>query len=529
LFCRPGIILLFAALLLVAVAPLCAQQNNVPFDRDIHIDVERSAARRDSRMHTGLKPVLEGRMDLTDVKGYRVDTSKYYLWQTEKLFRDHLLEVRRDDVFLAADVLVDFHIGHDFGDATLYPDTVRYYQNTRGFRIRGDIGDKLSFETMVFENQAILPQYLFRQVQTHGVLSGQGRTKIEAFRKVDYGWSQGNVSWSPAFWANVQFGHGRHFVGHGYRSILLSDHAVSAPYLKMSFITRRKWLQYSTWHTKLQHGVLQSERLPTGTPGESLFYWMRARFNHLSLSFGRFDLGFFEGTIFRNLDENGVRPLDAMELNPVIGWNTLRHGFKGEYKTLVGADMRVRITNKAFIYGQFGTDDPGPDRYSWQAGLRLFDIIRQDIHLQLEYNHADPFMYMHQNERMAWMHSGLPLAHPFGAHFDEIVGIADIGFGRVRWQNRVVLGTYNLDPDAGTNVGSNLRKPDLPVVPEEGPVVRHLTWWDSNVSYLFNPKTNLRALAGFTRRDLPGAADGAQSSFFYISLRTGLFNRYYDI
>jgi hypothetical protein len=52
---------------------------------------------------------------------------------------------------------------------------------------------------------------------------------------------------------------------------------------------------------------------------------------------------------------------------------------------------------------------------------------------------------------------------------------------------------------------------------------------DANVSYLFNPKTNLRAVIGVMRRDLPGTADNFQSSYIYLALRTGLFNRYYDL
>jgi hypothetical protein len=147
----------------------------------------------------------------------------------------------------------------------------------------------------------------------------------------------------------------------------------------------------------------------------------------------------------------------------------------------------------------------------------------------VEYSHADPFMYMHDPARLAYMHSGLPMAHPFGAHFQELVGIADLGLKRWRLQVKVNSGTYHLDPMAADNVGSDLRKPLQNEAGDVDPQVLQLTYWDSNISHLFNPKTNLRAAIGFTRRDLPGTGDGQQASYLYISLRTGLFNRYYDL
>jgi hypothetical protein len=48
-----------------------AQQNDIPLQRDVYIDVERNAAKLDARVHTGLKPVIESRADLTNVMGHR--------------------------------------------------------------------------------------------------------------------------------------------------------------------------------------------------------------------------------------------------------------------------------------------------------------------------------------------------------------------------------------------------------------------------------------------------------------------------
>ncbi|MCB0763370.1 MAG: capsule assembly Wzi family protein [Flavobacteriales bacterium] len=506
-----------------------AQQNDVPFQRDVYEGIERNAARIDDRSLTGLKPVLESRVDVTGAMGYRVDSTRYFYWLTEKLFRDHLLDVREGDLRLTLDPLFRFEVGLEQGDATPYADTNRFYQNVRGFRITGDLGPKVSFQTMFHETQAIMPQYLFRSALAIGAMPSQGRVKFPAVPKMDFGWSQSSLSYSPARWINLQLGHGKHFVGHGYRSVLLSDNTIPAPYLQLSLLSNNGRWHYTTWHTKLEHGVRPDDRLPTGASSESLFWWMRARFDHLGVQLGRVELGLFESTIFRNIDEEGIRPFDALELNPVIGVNTAVNGFGGEYKQLVGVDLRIKVVDKAFVYGQFGTDDPEQERYAWQAGLRCFDVGLKDLNLQLEYNTAVPFMYMDDPVQLAYMHAGSPMAHPMGANFSEVVAILEQTF-RERWriQAKLNLATYHRDRTATDNHGSDLDKPDIAMT-DDPPLDQELMYLDVNASYLFNPKTNLRFIAGVTRRDLSNAPDGQQSTLIHVSVSTALFNRYYDL
>ncbi|MBX2973402.1 MAG: hypothetical protein KF797_09880 [Flavobacteriales bacterium] len=511
------------------VVKVCGQQNDIPLQRDFYIGVERNAAALDARIHTGLKPVIESRADLTDVMGHQVDSAKYYYWITERIFKDHLLEIKGDDFRLTADVLFQFEYGYEQVDRTTYADTNRFYSNVRGARFTGDIGKKLSFHTFVQEHQTIVPQYLFLRTSEAGTISGQGRVKLSRRRVLDYGWSQGNISYTPVSWLNVQFGHGNHFVGHGYRSVLLSDNAVNAPYLKFSALSTNKRFQYSTWLSKMESGVYDPDRLPTGQSAESLFYWRRARFNHLSIDLGRVQLGLFESTLFEDIDSTGVKPFDALELNPMIGVNTLVRGFNGPEKTVLGLDLRVKITNKGYAYGQFAADDPGGKRHAWQAGVRWFDVGYKGVNLQVEYNTATPFMYTHRPTKLAYEHAGLPLAHPMGSYFNELVAIADASFGRIGGQVKVVSATYHRDPSTDETYGGSLVRPDREVSGPLGPVVQELIHLDANASYLFNPKTNMRFYFGFQRRGLTNAADTQQSGMLYIGIRTAISNRYYDI
>ncbi|MCW5900170.1 MAG: hypothetical protein KIT10_12960 [Flavobacteriales bacterium] len=512
----------------LATLPVLAQHAPVPLQRDFNADIERAGALRESRMHTGLKPLIGSRAELDDVLGYRQDSTRHYYWLTEKLLRDHLLEVKGDGFRLIADPLFEFQWGIDEGDPSDYPTNRRYRVNTRGVRVKGDLGGKISFESMFHETQTVLPGYLHRMVQEEGVLMGHGRVKFDG-GVVDVGWSRSCVSYVPVRWLNLQVGHGRHFVGHGHRSMLLSDQAPDAPYVKASFLLLQDRVQYTTWHTKLTHRLrTPDDRLAAGDASEAIFYWSRARFNHLSARMGRVELGLFDATIFRNIDENGLVAFDALELNPLVGVAGLVAGFDGPYKTLVGADLKVRLHDQAIVYGQWASDRPG-ERMAWQAGLRVFDLPVQGMNAQVEYNTADAFMYMSDPVRQAYVHAATPLAHPMGAHFEEVTAMLEHTYRRFRGQARVNLAHYNKDRGFLENHGGDLLKPDVPASAPEGPWAQRLTFLDLNGSYLFNPKTNMRLVAGFMRRDLQGAPDIRQSGYLYIALRTGLYDRYYDL
>ncbi|MBK6343269.1 MAG: hypothetical protein IPF41_11945 [Flavobacteriales bacterium] len=516
----------FILFLLLHGTLLRAQQNDVPLQRDFSIDLERNAASREARIHSGLKPVIESRADLNNVQGFRKDSARYYYVLTTKLFRDRLLTVREGDALLSVDPILSLEYGADAGDASAYADTNQYYFNTRGFVVRGDLGPKVSFYTMFHENLGRVPQYLYRKALETLVLPGQGRVKLVDGNRFDYGWSQGVLSYSPSTWLNVQAGHGKHFVGHGYRSVLLSDNAINSPFLKFSLLSRNKRWQYTWWYSKLMHGVTEDDRLPGGASSENLFHWMRGAFHHLSIDLGRVQLGLFEATLFRSIT-NRVEPMDPLAINPVIGLNTAAKGFSGPANCLVGTDLRLKITDRIYAYGQFATDGPG--RYAWQAGARAFDVGVRGLHLQAEYNTATPFMYMGNRRREAYMHAGQPLANPLGTAFGEAVGIVEMNYKRWMLRGQVNMSAWKRDPADSLNLGTDLDKPDIGS-PKEGEArLFNMTWIDASLQWLVNPNTNARLVGGIMRRDLPGAADIVQSSYWYIGLRTFLFNRYYDI
>ena len=508
---------------------LWAQQNDVPLQRDIYLDLERNAACLTSTVHSGLKPLIESRADLAGVMGYRPDTSRHYYAVTEKLFKEHLIDIREGDFRVTADPVFHFELGQDFRDPTEFADTTRFYVNSRGASIRCDLGPRFSFQTTFYENQAIYPQYLFQYALSQGVVPGQGRVKGFKNRAFDYAWAMGNISWSPRKWLNVQFGHGKHSVGHGYRSVLLSDNSFNYPYFKVSVLAPGDRWQYTHVTAKLQ----MLERLPTGESSESLFYWKRATFHHLSYRIGRVELGLFEATIWENIYADGVLPFDPLVMNPVIGVNTAVTGFDGDAHALVGLDARVKVTDKAYAYGQFAVDDPAEGRNAWQAGVRCFDLFGKDLHVQAEYNTATPYAYAQKEALMNYGHYGQPLAHPVGAYFNEVVAIVDWRFKLKNGKGMAATVKVNLidthvDPQDSLNLGGDIFKPYAEYAGDVEPLARTITFLDLSGSWLMNQMTNMRITFGYRMRDVANAPDFLNSGYFYGAWQTSLFNKYYD-
>lgn len=513
-----------AALLLL---PVAAQQNDIPLNRDIYYGIDRNGAADSSRMHTGLRPMIQSRAELHNVMGFRPDSGRYFYWITEKLFKESLIQVRHDDFRLTIDPAFRFGLGKEYREKSEYSEEHLLQQNSRGFRIAADLGNTVSFQSMFMENQADPSYYLYLHAQRQGVMPGQGRIKGFNTRGLDHAWVTGNVSWTPRPWINLQLGQGRHFVGNGYRSVLLGDTPSPYPYLKFSGLTNNKRFQYTAIYAKL-HQYGEDNRLPTGEAGESLFWWKRATFLHLSANLGRLQLALFEGTLWKTIGQDGVLPFEGMMLNPVFGLNTIVNGFDGRHTEVVGVDAKFRLPQKAFLYGQYALTDRTANRYAWQVGLQWFDILRPDLHLLVEFDQATPFAYTRPDSRMSWTANNQPLASPLGTGYSELVVRADYGIKQRFWfQGELSWMKHPWGKGLEEVAGGDIFGPTIPK--GEGGVERKRLFAGLNASYRMNQMTNMQITVGYTMRDVQPGPSGHDSGLLYVAFHTGLFNRYYDL
>jgi hypothetical protein len=470
-------------------------------------------------------------------------------WFKRKIKKENLIIVNdtSDKFYLTIDPLFNFEFGMDLADTS----GEKLYRNTRGVLIRGDIGKKFSFESSFYENQATYAGYIDNYIAStddlfpqsanynYAVVPGQGRSK--PFRKngYDYAMASGYVSWSPNKIFNIQVGHGKHFVGDGYRSLLLSDNAFNYPYARIT--TSWKNIQYTNLYTSFIN--LTDGGVKTPPHVERLFQKKTGSFQMFSINLWKhLQIGLFQGMIFEASDSTNKEHVNFNTFDPVIGVNTAVYGLHNKNNILLGATLKLKITNSISFYGQFMLDDLSSaksgetgNKYGYQAGFKYFDLFTiRRLNFQVEYNSVRPYAYAADNSFQSYTHYNQALAHPLGANFNEIVGFINY---RVKDFFIELKGNYIVkgNDSAGYNYGGNIFKSSsafpaaqsLEGIQTTQGLKTTIMYEDIHIGYLINPERNSNIVIGvINRSEMAGKTLNTQ--YVYISWRTSLANFYYD-
>ncbi|MGZ4033640.1 MAG: capsule assembly Wzi family protein [Bacteroidia bacterium] len=476
------------------------------------------------------------------------DKSKPLLYRKFKKESLFIVNDTADKFYLTIDPLFNFQLGTDLADKT----HEKLYTNTRGFLVRGSIGSKFAFESSFYENQATYAKYidnyiagtnnLFPQNANYfyDVIPGQGRSKVFKKNGYDYAMASGYVSYSPVKLVNVQVGHGKNFVGDGYRSLLLSDNAFNYPYARIT--TTYKNIQYTNLYTSFMN--LTDGGVKTPPHIERLFQKKIGSFQMLSVNlFHRLQLGLFQGMIWEAADSTNRQHTNFNTFDPVIGVNALSYGMHNKNNVLLGATMKLKITKSISLYGQYMLDDVASknaseirNKYGYQVGFKYFDLFTiKNLHLQFEYNSVRPYAYASSNPEQSYTHYNQALAHPLGANFNEMVGFINY---RVKDFFIEIKANYAIKgADSSTyNYGSNIFKSDnvfplnqdLNTISTTQGLKTTIMYQDIHIGYLMNPSTNFNIVFGVSNRIEKTEKATNKTQFVYFGIRTSLSNFYYD-
>lgn len=301
------------------------------------------------------------------------------------------------------------------------------FVNTRGAEVRALVNQKLGFYSRFTENQQT------NWAQTQDFIRLYNGNPYLGFVKYlngdtvrlgsDYIDARGYIAFRPIKNIELSFGHDKNFIGHGIRSMILSD--FSAPYLQLRSQIDLGKIKYSSIFAQLSNA-----QVPRTIGGETPIPPKYMTFHRISAQITRqFQLALSEMVIFGN------RPIgfDLNYLNPVIFYRFVE-GFLGSPdNVMVSADIRWNIKKRLSLYGQFVLDELKisefqadgwwAKKYAYQVGGTYYDAIGlSNVDLQVEYNRARPYMYSHFSTYSNAVHYNLPLAHPLGANFGELIG-----------------------------------------------------------------------------------------------------------
>ncbi|RQO68079.1 gliding motility protein RemB [Pedobacter sp. KBW06] len=484
---------------------------NVPYSFQFYQKLNKSVYDRNTRFHSSIKgyyeddSLLKNRFDSLMKAG--TDSLNHRSWVRRKITEEHLLNFDGDDFKVYADFLPDFQIGREFSEKK------QTWLNTRGFQIGGKVGDKFSFYTNGFENQAVFANYITEFVDTRKVVPSQMNGKL-GNRIKDWAYVTALLSFTPNKHLNFALGYDKNFIGDGYRSMLLSD--VAANY---SFFRVRASLGQVTYQTIF--GYMLDPGAPKLTNDKRLGdrgKWAAIHYVDWNAT-NRFSIGFFQAITWADAEVEGKRGFDFnyihpfVFLRPIEGSNT-----SSPDKMRLGINTKYEVLDKTTIYGQFMIDEftakeffgnkgYWANKWALQIGLRGSDLFKvEGLNYLAEFNTARPYTYSHFDRMSNYAAMNQPLAHPLGANFREILGMMNYSYKRFDFQGQLMYARYGLDPE-GFNYGKDIFKPYGTRVSDYGNSIgqgikTNLYFAEGRVSYLLNPKYNLRIeLGGVYRKE----------------------------
>ena len=530
--------------------PLNAQHSNLPLNHDANLIFEKEFQNTD--IHTSFKPLIKSTIN----REVNIDSlhllefsNKWTKWYKRKLFSEHLIIIKGEDYKVTASPIIHFSKGKESENET------NTFTNTRGFVIEGDIGKSVSFYSTLAENQAIFPNYLDAKIRKTKVVPGQGYARDFKETGFDYAMASGYVGIKPAKHFVVQFGHGKHFIGDGYRSLLLSDNTFNYPFLRIQTSFWR--VQYTNLYAEMQdinyfenNGIDNYDQMGYAKKYISSHY-LSTNVN------SKLNIGIFESVIWRVNHAPGARGFDVNYLNPIALLRPLEFSIGSPDNALVGINAKYELPLKSYLYGQLVLDEfslnemkSGEDwygsKYGYQLGAKMYDAIGlENLTLQAEYNLVRPYTYAHHDPRQNYAHYNQPLAHPLGANFSEKLLI--INYRKERWVARVqiMMAKYG-DKIKGdpTSFGNDVymstgefeepsgfihagRPSDFGIAIYQGNLT-DINYLQLNIGYLINPATNFKIDFSIVKRDLVSEEQEVNTMFYSIGLKTDLFNHYYD-
>ncbi len=524
-------------------------QLNVPFSHDRYAQFDRSMNLVGVNNHTASKPFRFAEVSrYFDLEGQRDEMLKAKTsYGGRKLWNEHFVTVNKKDYWFTIDPVLDLQLGVDTKS-----ELVDYtYNNTRGIQIQGGIGKHLNFFTTVFESQGRFAEYVNRYTErirpaggNPGIVPGRGiakRFKDDAF---DYPVAEAYLSYSPSKTFNFQFGHGNNFIGDGYRSLLLSDVASPHPFLKINTeFWKIKYTNTWMWLRDVRAEALDGS-------GAFLTKFMANHYLSWNVS-KRLNIGLFESVMW--LDDNG-RGFDVNYLNPVIFYRAIEFSTGSRAgNAILGASAKYKFNDRFNMYGQFILDEFSlediragnqsfKNKFGYQIGAKYYNAFGvENLLLQAEYNHVRPYTYSHNTIVLNYGHNNQPMAHLWGANFEELIGIARYQKGRWFGNAKLIYGRRGLDFNEGGDTfayGGDVFTSEDNRPGDNGNAFLQgnettVFIGDLQAGYIVNPSTNLKLFANVTYRSFNPVADTMAdfqetTTWINFGIRTDLFNWYFD-
>jgi hypothetical protein len=405
-----------------------------------------------------------------------------------------------------------------------------------GFRMGGDYKEKIGFDIRLASGIVTLPNYQDSLAAEYGFVPGWGdRAYPMGNSKYSFQHLSGNIIWRPTPVFNLQVGRDKHFWGDGHRSLFLGDQGAAFPYIKTQTTIWK--LQYTSLFAWLQDWT-------QSTGSNSDFRSKFASFHYLSFNAAKWlNISVFEGVVWQGTDNNRQRWFDPNYLNPMVFFRPVEYSLGSSDNAMLGIAGKIRFNRNNVLYGQIILDEfflkeirnwsAGwwGNKQGAQVGYKCYNFATVDrLFMQMEVNVVRPYTYAHGSPQQSYSNGPLPLAHPMGANFAEVMGALSYSVKGFTVSGEVVGIRYGRDVNDTMNYGQNVFQSYITREAEYGNKV--FQGYATNIflakltsSYTFNTTFPLRlqltAIARSERTKLTGYK--LKSSFVMVGLSLPLW------
>ncbi|MCG8578523.1 MAG: hypothetical protein MI866_01310, partial [Bacteroidales bacterium] len=270
--------------------------------------------------------------------GLRVPDGKLNFWK--RIFHDDLLKLDKDDINIVVNPIFAFEAGRENNEG------LTTWKNTRGLFIKGNIGKHVYFYTDFMENQAVVPNYINQFARETSMMPGEGQRKDFGTGGHDYAQATGYIGFNFVKYFNLQVGNGKHFIGDGHRSLLLSDGAFSYPYVKL---TADFWnIKYMImWNKMLDFTHPLNDKVERYPGKYGVHQYLDWNVNK------RMSIGLYANVVYAEQDTIGHRGFDIHYLNPFGFLRPVESNLGSPANVTMGINTRYIAADWLTLYGQF--------------------------------------------------------------------------------------------------------------------------------------------------------------------------------
>lgn len=393
-----------------------------------------------------------------------------------------------------------------------------------GVDVKATVGARFGLNLNANYVLSSFPDFYEDFIQRRGAIPGTANYVEHPNNMYGYIWLNGHASYDvvPEH-VTLSAGYRQFFVGNGFRSLVLSDFAAPMPFA--SFRANIWKLQYTA---AFFSATTQSQHSGLPNFGENKFI----NFHLLSANvLPWLNVGLFETVTSA---KNGGPEIGYF--NPLIFYRSIERAYGSPDKMAVGITAKALLSKRAQLYGQFFLNEftakeffsgNGYKHNKWgaQIGAKYFNLFEiSNLDAQVEANFVRPYSYQHRTAAN-YSHNNLPLAHPLGAGFKEV--LARVSYRpNYRWHidASAMMWQQGLDSVATVNYGSDILKDIRNTVGNYGVSMIHgspasTQIFKVNVGYEIFPRFFAELGGAYRRQQSEITAFNSKHIYGYLGLR----------